>query len=464
MCGKENCREMNKTGKRLWISISCLILFFGMMMLYIYIAGKKTGEGVESAKECEVEETGEENDSFRQAEGFDNPIDELYLPMILADGREDKAAVLEMYENTWRGQLEAYLEDYGSRCSYAKDQEMAEEYLAAVCQAVDAQKNLMEYMGVGAEERLWHSAQIYRCAFIKDIRGTFTDDTDRQYALSMYEGCEAEIRARQEAFDLEWCNELGKLTMVLYEDLDAEGRHLAGIWQQSREDWKAAADARFWKAPEELNAQQEDESFWENGTGAALMEKDGWINRLYCQQLNSMIEKMYVQGFRVNEQLSIYPVKEGVQDDGLCWADEYVKESVYSEIRSFYDAVPSREEIRNLRDYHICDYGTEREPVWVLEKAAEEFLIKAQVLPACYASEEIKDSYEKLIGVEPPEQFYIGLMKGEPVLLYYNRCLQEEDGFVHELALCISDEKETLWGGDCLIYYDENEDAFRFSD
>lgn len=292
MCGEENYREMNKTGKRLWISISCLLLLSGMMMFSIYMAGKKNGEGAESVKECEVEQTEEKNDLFGQAGEFDNPIDELYLPLIYAGGGEDKAAVLERYENAWKGQLEAYLEDYGSRCSYAKDREMAEEYLAAVRQAVDAQKDLMEYMGVGAEERLWHSAQMYRCAFIKDIRGTFTDDIDRQYVLSMYEGCEVEIRSRQEAFDLEWCNELGKRTMALYEDLDEEGRHLAGIWQQSREDWKAAADARFWQSPEELNAQPEGASFWENGTGAALMEKDGWINRLYCQQLNSMMDKM----------------------------------------------------------------------------------------------------------------------------------------------------------------------------
>ncbi len=348
MCREEDCGEKIKTGKRLFISISCLVLLSGIVMLFTCMIGKVI-EGREERvdlietsdeKEGETEITGEfdeeEDDSiFRQAGGFDNPIDDLYLPVIFGSSAEDKTEVLADYEKAWRGQLEEYLKDYRARCKYAKDKELAEDYLAAIQSAVDAQKELMEYMGVEEERRLWYSAQIYRCAFIKDIRGEFAsegiepgtmyvslkemetpvkpdyevcgefaNDIDRQYVACMYTGCQAEIRSRQEAFDLDWCNELGELTLEFYENLDEEGKRLAGIWQESREDWKAVANGRIWWPPEELNAEAEDALFWGNGTGYALLEKDGWINRLYCLQLQSMMEK-----------LSVYSLEKGVEND-----------------------------------------------------------------------------------------------------------------------------------------------------
>ncbi|MCI8937354.1 MAG: hypothetical protein HFI44_10960 [Lachnospiraceae bacterium] len=112
-------------------------------------------------------------------------------------------------------------------------------------------------------------------------------------------------------------------------------------------------------------------------------------------------------------------------------------------------------------DYHIYDYDVTREPCWVLEKAAEEFLTNARPLPAVYyTSQEIRTSYEKLMGVAPPEQFYIGLMEGEPVLLYYNSCVQEKAGFIHELILCRPDEEGEYWVEDHSIYYDESTGRF----
>lgn len=112
-------------------------------------------------------------------------------------------------------------------------------------------------------------------------------------------------------------------------------------------------------------------------------------------------------------------------------------------------------------DYHIRDYEVTRKPGWVLDTAAEEFLTNARALPATYyTSQEIRASYEKLIGVEPPEQFYIGLVEGEPALLYYNSCIQETDGFVHELVLCRPDEEGEYWVKDGSIYYNENTDGF----
>lgn len=382
MCREKNCGEKIKTGKRLSISISCLVLLLGIVMLFTCMIGKglegreERADLIEASdeKEGETEITGgfdeKKDDSiFRLAGGFDNPIDDLYLPVIFESSAEDKTEVLADYEKAWRGQLEEYLKDYRARCKYAKDKELAEDYLAAIQGAVDAQKELMEYMGVEEERQLWYSAQIYRCAFIKDIRGEFAsksiepgtmyvslkevetpvmpdyevcgefaNDIDRQYVACMYTGCQAEIRSRQEAFDLDWCNELGELTLEFYENLDEEGKRLAGIWQESREDWKAVANGRIWWPPEELNAEAEDALVWGNGTGYALLEKDGWINRLYYLQLQSMMEKeaedeqnehsgeaLWINGQKVlfdlfmegknRAPLAIYPLEKGAEND-----------------------------------------------------------------------------------------------------------------------------------------------------
>ena len=382
MCREKDYREKKKTGKRLFISISCLVLLSGIVMLFTCMLGKVI-EGKEDRADLieasDKKESGkeiiggfdekEEESIFRQAEGFDNPIDDLYLPVIFGSSAEDRTEVLVSYEGAWRGQLEEYLKDYRSRCRHARDKEMVEEYSAAIQRAVDAQKELMDYMGVEEERQIWYSAQIYRCAFIKDIRGEFAvegmghgtmpvsskemeipakldyevcgefiNDIDRQYAASMYEGCEAEIRDRQETFDLDWCNELGELTLEFYENLDEEGKHLAGIWQESRESWKAVSDPRLWWSPEELNAKEEDYLFWGNGTSADLMEKYGWINRLYYLQLQSMMEEdtedeqnehsgealwlngqkalfdLFMEG-KNRAPLATYPLEKGVEND-----------------------------------------------------------------------------------------------------------------------------------------------------
>ena len=387
MCREKVYSEKKKTGKRLFISISCLLLLSGIVMLFTYMLGEEikgkedraglvtmSGEKERKTEPAAIPGGEKDNSIFRQAGGFDNPIDDLYLPVIFESSAEDKAEVLADYERAWRGQLEEYLKDYASRCRHTRDKEMAEDYLEAIQRAVDAQKGLMEYMGVEEEQQLWYSTQIYRCAFTKDIGGEFSsesmeqgmmhvglkemkipenldyevcgefvNDIDRQYAACMYEGEQSDIRAREEAFDLDWCNELGELTLEFYENLDEEGKRLAGIWQESRENWKAVADTRIWKSPEELNAKAEDALFWGDGTEAALMEKDGWINRLYCLQLRSMMEmgtedrqeenngemlrtegqKMLLDWFlesRSRALLSIYPLEKGAESDcGRIW-------------------------------------------------------------------------------------------------------------------------------------------------
>lgn len=133
----------------------------------------------------------------------------------------------------------------------------------------------------------------------------------------------------------------------------------------------------------------------------------------------------------------------------------------FPEIREDYMAP----HIDGTCDYHICSYPVIREPDWVLKQVAGKLLEEATSMPATYyTSEKIRESYGKLIGVEPPKVFYIGLMEGEPVILYYNNCLQEGDRFVHEMILCKPDEKGEYWRLIYWINYDENTDTYTLRD
>lgn len=113
-------------------------------------------------------------------------------------------------------------------------------------------------------------------------------------------------------------------------------------------------------------------------------------------------------------------------------------------------------------DYSVCDYTAAKEPSRVLGQAAEEFLEEAALLPVPdYTSEEIKESYGKLIGVEVPEEFYIGLLQGEPALLQYNSCTPQPDGsYVHEMAVRKPDGDYWVW--DKAVYYYEDTEAFEW--
>ncbi len=111
-------------------------------------------------------------------------------------------------------------------------------------------------------------------------------------------------------------------------------------------------------------------------------------------------------------------------------------------------------------DYRINDYQAAKDPSWVLAQAAGEFLGQAEPLPIPeYTSTEIKESYEKLIGVELPGEFYIGLLLGEPVLLQYNSCTGQPDGsYVHEIF--VKKPEGDFWAWDKTVYYYEDTEAF----
>ena len=95
-----------------------------------------------------------------------------------------------------------------------------------------------------------------------------------------------------------------------------------------------------------------------------------------------------------------------------------------------------------------------------IKMASEKFMTDSVALPVfIYSSDEILDSYVKLTGLEVPKNFYLGMNKGEPKLLVYAECRQNEKGsFVHTLRLFKVCEK--LWVREKEIYFDEEQGKF----
>lgn len=251
MHGDVKSMKRTKTGKRFFMSISCLVL----LSLNLFSLTCAAGLGMEES-----------------GGGFDNPIDDCYPSALYYGDGSGAKDILEAYEAAWQNQLSDYVE-YEAGNGNMTDKGAAEEYMNAVLNAVCAQKNLMEYMGVDQEEILWYSAQIYRHAFIKDIKGEFTDGPWRE---------------GQESFDINWSNELCRLTMEFYEGLDQEGKRLAGIWQESRENWKKASNEYFWSLRGENDAKKREPYAVDKEVFEKMVERDGWINRLYFLQLQRM--------------------------------------------------------------------------------------------------------------------------------------------------------------------------------
>lgn len=236
---QKGSKKGTKTGKRFSKSLACLFLLIVMLGCMVLPAAK----------------------AFPGTEKYENLIDAKYLPLLESADEENKIILLEEYEKAWKEQLEEYLADYRSKCADQSEREMADEYLDAVYYAVDAQKCLMDYMNMPDETQLWYSSRIYYYALLKDL---------------CIECGEDETESSREAFNVEWSNRLALLTMTFYEELDEEGKLLAGQWQESREQWKAA-------------------SFGKEGTKEEQMEVNGWINQLYYQQLESIMNEGKIQ-------------------------------------------------------------------------------------------------------------------------------------------------------------------------
>lgn len=291
-------RKRTKTGKRFFISISCLVL----LSLNVFTLTCAAGLGIEGTGR-DIKEEKDYQTACREAGGFNNPIDDCYLSVLYYGGGPNANDTLRGYEAAWREQLSGYVE-HEMKNGNMVDKRAAGEYMKAILNAVYAQKNLMEYMGVEQEKILWYSAQIYRHAFIRDIKGEFAENDFAVVALNEKEGNVREMPAKayevygefsnemrqggQESFDINWSNELCRLTMEFYEELDEEGKRLTGIWQESRENWKRASNEYFLSLNKEINAEKTDIYAGEKEVFAEMVERDGWINRLYFLQLQSI--------------------------------------------------------------------------------------------------------------------------------------------------------------------------------
>ncbi|NBJ94629.1 hypothetical protein [Parablautia muri] len=348
-----------KTGKRFMISISCLILLSLDLFFLTYAAGLGIGgAGGENERlpfrksrflMGNVEDDEDNREMLRKVGGYDNPIDDFYLSALCYGSGTNEYDMLSAYEAAWREQLLNYVKSCGMGYENTAHKKAAEEYMKAVLEAIGAQKNLMEHMGVEKERTIWYSVQIYRHAFVKDIKGKFVDydgtvidlngeggslreipgrvyevygefsnEIDQKFIKALYEEngtteaggareltikddiatVKKSLRQEQESFDINWCNELSQLTMEFYGELNEEGKQLVGIWQESRENWKRASSEYLRCMMEEADIEEGDIYSEEEDIFAEMLERDGWINRLYFLQLQSMKKNTYATAQR----------------------------------------------------------------------------------------------------------------------------------------------------------------------
>ncbi len=117
---------------------------------------------------------------------------------------------------------------------------------------------------------------------------------------------------------------------------------------------------------------------------------------------------------------------------------------------------------RDGYDYQIYDtlLSVKYNPGQVLKMASEKFMTDSIALPVpYYSSDEILDNYVKLTGLEVPTEFYLGRNKGEPKLLVYVECVQNDKGdYVHTLRL--KEICEGYWVREKEIYFDEGQEKF----
>ncbi len=105
---------------------------------------------------------------------------------------------------------------------------------------------------------------------------------------------------------------------------------------------------------------------------------------------------------------------------------------------------------------HHSFFETEKTPEEALLTAAEECLKDYRRLPVvCYTTEEIKNNFDCLAGVELPEYFYFGYSEyGIPELVVYKGCSVNEDGsYTHKCSVWLPADEYWVWDRD--IYYEE---------
>lgn len=109
--------------------------------------------------------------------------------------------------------------------------------------------------------------------------------------------------------------------------------------------------------------------------------------------------------------------------------------------------------------YEVHDplYETKEDPAKVLEKVRDAYLDEAVAMPMTqYTTKEIKDNYDRLSGVVLPDVFYLGFDGEVPAILFYEGCMETEEGYVHMITVKEPTKDNEWWLDDITLYYRES--------
>lgn len=107
--------------------------------------------------------------------------------------------------------------------------------------------------------------------------------------------------------------------------------------------------------------------------------------------------------------------------------------------------------------YHDALIELQKSPEELMSEAAEKYMEDTVKLPIdMYASEEIKQNYDHLAGVDLPAHFYLGKIDGEVSMLYYDGCSMEDDGAVHYFQVRQPSADGEWWNEEGRIWYRES--------
>ena len=196
---------------------------------------------------------------------------------------------------------------------------------------------------------------------------------------------------------------------------------------------------------------------------------EGYDWTVYDEEKN--LRRFYVIAGDVEREKDILliDVSENIDEEGhsLAWKElnekvEEIGESMGKTLPDvdYDDLVP--EIGSGYYEYQVYEtlLPIERKPEQVLKWAAEKYLSESVALPVfIYSSDEIRNSYIRLTGLEVPKEFCLGFEQGEPKLLVYIGCEQNEEGaWIHKLRM--EGVSEKYWTGEKVIWFNENTGTF----
>lgn len=213
------------------------------------------------------------------------------------------------------------------------------------------------------------------------------------------------------------------------------------------------------------------EEKWELDLGHFVMT-EGYDWTVYDEEKN--LRRFYVIAGDVEREKDILliDVSENIDEEGHSLAWKELNEKVAEIGKSIGKTLPNVDyddlvpEIGSgYYEYQVYEtlLPTERKPEQILKQAVEKYLSESVDLPVfIYSSDEIRNSYIRLTGLEVPREFYLGFVQGEPKLLVYIGCEQNEEGtWIHKLRMEGVGEK--YWTGEKAICFNESTGTFIIS-